>query len=124
MTLHRFGPGETALRWTVNDRVVATIPFDNLVKMNVRLDPDHASEAQRQVAHAREEMAKARASAIDWEAKAKSLTTQLRDLRYQYDLATNTTRAFSDSFIQPPACAGGCSRGGEGPPCGLSGCRG
>lgn len=128
MRLRRRGPGDVILEAFAGEsadgsstRSVASVPWDNLVKMCVRLDPDHATEAQRQVADARRQMGEAQAAMYDKEAQIVQLKAQLATAQKRVEELSGT---FAYSRTPSPVCAGDCSRGGEGPACGLPGCKG
>lgn len=119
--LRRRGPGDVLFEAFIGGRSVASIPWDNLVKTCVRLDPDHASEAQRQVTDARRQMGEAQAAMYGKEAQIVQLKQQLGAAHKRIE---ELSGAFTYSRTPPQKCPGGCSRGGEGPACGLPGCAG
>lgn len=64
--LVRRGPGDVVFLLEIDGKV-CELPFDNLVKANTRLDPDHASFAEKQIVALRREAAEAKGRVIDME---------------------------------------------------------
>lgn len=81
--LVRKEPGNVEFLLTINGRICGQMPFDNLIKAQVRLDPDHASGPEKQIQKLRRETAEARAQMYDWQAKAMQLEERLK----QYEAA-------------------------------------
>jgi hypothetical protein len=77
LRLERKGPGDVVLVLEVGRQVYARVPYDNLIKMQVRLDPDHATRTERQVADARKAMGEAQAKMYDETARVEQLRQQL-----------------------------------------------
>jgi len=71
--LARKGPGEIIFLLTIAGTRRLTMLLDNVVKKAIRLDPDYATGAERQIQELREELAKARAVVLDRDAKIKQL---------------------------------------------------
>lgn len=69
------GPGDVVFVLEIDGREAGSAPFDNLIKAQVRIDPDHASGPQKQIQELRREAAEAKAEVYDMEA----LRLQLRD---------------------------------------------
>lgn len=78
VSLIRNGPGNVEFLLTIDGKICGKLPFDNLVKAQVRLDPDHASGPERQIQKLRQETAEARALMYDWQAQAMQLAERLR----------------------------------------------
>jgi hypothetical protein len=76
--LRRQGPGAVEFILVIADRVCGKLPFDNLIKAQVRIDPDHASGPERQVQELRKELSEARAQMYDWQARALMAEERLR----------------------------------------------
>lgn len=76
-TLERRGPGEVFFLLKINDKIRAQVPFDNLVKAAVRIDPDYATGPERQIQDLREKLAKAEAKRYDEQARADQLEARL-----------------------------------------------
>jgi hypothetical protein len=81
--LVREGPGEVVFLLEIDDNEVGEVPFDNLIKAQVRIDPDHASGPEKQIQALRREAAQAKAEVYDMEA----LRLQLRDAKAAQYLA-------------------------------------
>jgi hypothetical protein len=69
------GPGDVVLVLRIDEEEAGFVPFDNLIKAQVRLDPDHASGPEKQIQELRREAAEAKAQVYDMEA----LRMQARD---------------------------------------------
>jgi glycosyltransferase involved in cell wall biosynthesis len=76
--LVRVGSGNVEFLLTIDGKVFAKLPFENLVKAATRIDPDHAVGAERQIQKLRRETAEAKAEMYDWQARAKQLEEKLR----------------------------------------------
>lgn len=81
--LVRKEPGNVEFLLTINGRVCGQMPFDNLIKASVRIDPHHASGPEKQIQKLRKETAEAKAEMYDWQAKAMQLEERLK----QYEAA-------------------------------------
>jgi len=87
--LIRRGPGDVVFLLEIAGRVCGEMPFDNLVKAVTRIDPDHASAAEKQIQALRLDVAEAKGKLID----AEYLQIQLRNTERARVLAENERRA-------------------------------
>lgn len=87
--LVRRGPGDVVFVLEINGRVCGEMPFDNLIKVNTRLDPDHASFAEKQIRELRTELAIAKGRVIDMEV----LETRLHAMEQALEQAERDRRA-------------------------------
>ena len=71
--LERREPGGVFLRLEIGGRGFATIPFDNLVKTMIRIDPEHADGPQREIAKLRRELSKTEGRLQDVELELQRL---------------------------------------------------
>lgn len=80
LELRRFGPGNVYLVCKIDESIRTSMPFDNLVKAMTRIDPDHASGPEKQIAELRNQLAEANGKVIDSQLKETQLRTQITEL--------------------------------------------
>lgn len=81
VSLVRNGPGDVEFLLVIDGRICGKLPFDNLIKAQVRLDPNHVSGPEKQIQKLRKETAEARAQMYDWQARA--LLAEERVAKYE-----------------------------------------
>lgn len=87
--LVRRGPGDVIFLLEIDGKSCGELPFDNMVKATTRIDPDHASAAEKQIAELRREVAEARGKVFDME----HLRTRLQQVEHRAELAENERAA-------------------------------
>ena len=82
LTLERHPDGVGVyLLLRIADRCFGKVAFDDLVKANTRLDPDHASVAEQQIAALRHQLAVAEGQRIELEVRNAHLEAVVRAFR-------------------------------------------
>jgi prefoldin subunit 5 len=73
----RLMPGSCELQVEINDQIVGRVPFDNVVKARTRVDPDHASEPEKQIAALRAEVSALRSRELDFQTARQQINVAM-----------------------------------------------